>query len=112
MKQDIIDLKRRNILKKSIFGLSAVAAASILAPNVYADDLPALTEDDPMAMGLGYKKDTTTVDAAKHAKHAADQSCSNCALYTGTSDTAGTCTIFAGKQVSATGWCSAYAKKG
>ncbi len=112
MKQDIIDLKRRNILKKSLFGLSAVAAVSIIAPNVYADgELPELTEDDPMAMGLGYKKDTATVDAAKQPKHVADQSCSGCALYTSTSDTAGTCTIFAGKQVSAKGWCSAYAKK-
>jgi len=111
MKQDIIDLKRRNILKKSLFGLTAIAAASIVAPSAYADGLPDLTEDDPMAMGLGYKKDTATVDAAKQPKHAADQSCAHCALYTSTSDTVGTCTIFAGKQVNATGWCTAYTKK-
>ena len=111
MKRDIIDLKRRNILKQSIFGLTAVAAASILAPTAFADDLPELTEADPMGIALGYKKDTTTVDAAAQPKHAADQNCAGCALFTGTSDTAGTCTIFAGKQVSATGWCTAYAKK-
>ena len=111
MKQDIIDLKRRNILKQSIFGLTAVAAASILAPNAYASDLPALTEDDPMGVSLGYKQDTATVDAATQPKHSADQTCSNCALYTGTSDTAGTCTIFAGKQVSSKGWCTAWTKK-
>ena len=111
MKQDIIDLKRRNILKKSIFGLTAVAAASIVAPSAYADGLPDLTEDDPMGVALGYKKDTATVDAAKQPAHTADQSCANCALYTSTSDTVGTCTIFAGKQVNATGWCTAYAKK-
>lgn len=111
MKQDIVDLKRRNILKQSLFGLTAVAAASILAPAAYAEDLPELTEEDPMAMGLGYKKDTATVDAAKYAKHAADQNCANCQLYTSKSDAVGTCTIFAGKTVSATGWCSAYVKK-
>ena len=112
MKQDIIDLKRRNMMKKSIFGLTAVVAASIIAPNaVYADDLPMVTEDDPMAMGLGYKIDTATVDAAKQPKHAADQSCANCALFTATKDAVGTCTIFAGKQVNATGWCTAYTKK-
>jgi len=111
MEQSIIDLKRRNILKKSLFGLTAVVAATIVAPNVYADELPELTEDDPMAMGLGYKKDTATVDAAKQPKHAAEQNCANCALYTSKSDTLGTCTIFAGKQVSAIGWCTAYAKK-
>ncbi len=113
MKQDIIDLKRRNILKKSIFGLTAVAAASIIAPNaVYADDLPVLKEDDPMAMGLGYKLDTTTVDDAKQPKHKADQSCGNCALFTATAGGAGTCTIFAGKLVNDKAWCNAYAKKG
>ena len=111
MKQDNFNLNRRNMLKKSILGLTAISATSLLTPSVYADGLPELTEDDPMAMGLGYKKDATTVDDAKQPKHAADQSCSSCALFTGTSDTAGTCTIFAGKQVSATGWCSAYAKK-
>ena len=111
MEQSIIDLKRRNILKKSLFGLTAVVAATIVAPNVYADELPELTEDDPMAMGLGYKKDTATVDAAKQPKHAAEQNCANCALYTSKSDTLGVCTIFAEKQVSAAGWCTAYAKK-
>ncbi|MCL4110456.1 UNVERIFIED_CONTAM: hypothetical protein GTU68_022338 [Idotea baltica] len=62
-------------------------------------------------MGLGYKKDTATVDAAKYDKHAADQNCAGCTLYASTSDAAGTCSIFAGKQVSAAGWCSAYVKK-
>ena len=111
MDQSIIDLKRRKILKQSLFGLTAVVAATIVAPNVYAEELPELTEDDPMAMGLGYKKDTTTVDAAKYPNHAADQDCANCSLYTSKSDTLGTCTIFGGKQVSAKGWCSAHAKK-
>ncbi len=92
-------------------GLTAVAAAAIVAPNAYAKDLPELTENDPMAMGLGYKKDTATVDAAAQPKHAADQSCTNCALFTATKDEAGTCTIFAGKQVSSKGWCTAWAKK-
>lgn len=111
MEQSIIDLKRRNILKKSLFGFTAVVAATIVAPSAYADELPELTEDDPMAMGLAYKKDTATVDAAKQPKHSAEQNCANCALYTSKSDTLGVCTIFAGKQVSAAGWCTAYAKK-
>ncbi|SIT02092.1 high-potential iron-sulfur protein [Neptunomonas antarctica] len=111
MKQTIIDLKRRNLLKQSLFGLTALAAGTIIATSAYADELPELTEDDPMAIGLGYKKDTTTVDAAKQPRHTADQQCSNCALYMSKSETAGTCAIFAGKHVSATGWCSAYAKK-
>ncbi len=113
MEQNIIDLKRRSMLKNSIFGLTAVVAASIIAPNaVYAaDDLPVLTEADPMAMGLGYKLDATTVDKAKQAKYEAGQSCGSCALFTATKDGAGTCTIFTGKLVNDKAWCSAYAKK-
>ena len=108
MKQSTIDLKRRNLLKKSLVGITAVAAGSIIATSASADELPELTEDDPMAIGLGYKKDTTTVDAAKQPKHTVEQRCDGCALYT---STAGACAIFSGKQVSASGWCSAYAKK-
>ncbi len=111
MKQTNIDLERRSILKKSLFGLTAVAAGTIIATSAYAEELPELTEDDPMAIGLGYKKDTATVDAATQPKHTADQQCDTCALYTSKSDTAGACAIFPGKQVSASGWCSAYAKK-
>ncbi|WP_372742961.1 high-potential iron-sulfur protein [Neptunomonas sp.] len=111
MKQSTIDLKRRNLLKKSLVGLTAVAAGSIIATSASADELPELTEDDPMAIGLGYKKDTTTVDAAKQPKHTVEQRCDGCALYTSKSATAGACAIFPGKQVSASGWCSAYAKK-
>ena len=112
MEQNIIDLKRRSMLKNSIFGLTAVVAASIIAPNaVYADDLPVLTEDDPIAMGLGFKLDATTVDKAKQAKYEAGQSCGSCALFTATKDGAGTCTIFTGKLVNDKAWCSAYAKK-
>lgn len=118
MKSEIIDLKRRNILKQSLFGLSAVVAASILTPSeAFAEgDLPKLTEDDPMAMGIGYKHDATTVDTAKYPKRAgeegAKQLCDTCALYTGEKDAEwGKCTIFAGKQVNAKGWCTAWAAK-
>ena len=112
MKSNNIDQQRRNILKQSIFGATAVAATSIFSSNVFAtDELPELTEDDPMAVSLSYKKDTATVDGAVQTKHTAEQSCKNCALYTGKTDEAGTCTIFAGKQVSAKGWCTAWAQK-
>ena len=111
MKQDIINTSRRKILKKSLLGMTAIAASSIISVRAYADELPDLGEDDPIAMGLHYKKDTLTVDATKHAKHTPDQNCGNCILYTSKSDEAGLCTIFAGKQVRAAGWCTAYARK-
>lgn len=71
-----------------------------------------LEETDPVAMALGYKEDTTKVDAAKYPLHTAEQKCSACALYTGKpGEATGPCTAFGGKIVTANGWCAAFAKK-
>lgn len=93
-------------------GTSALAvAAAIAAPRARAQAAK-LDEKDPQAAGLGYRHDTTKVDAAKFPKHTAQQQCSNCALFQGkAADAWGGCPIFAGKQVSGKGWCSAWAKK-
>lgn len=89
----------------------SAAGGALLAGQAMAQ--PALlSETDPQAAALGYKADTSKVDAAKYPKHAADQNCANCALYQGKAgDAAGACPLFAGKQVAAKGWCSAWAKK-
>lgn len=73
---------------------------------------PKLEESDAQATALGYKSDTTKVDAKKYPNHAATQNCATCQLFQGKAkDAAGGCPLFAGKQVMATGWCSAWAKK-
>jgi hypothetical protein len=72
-----------------------------------------LSESDPVAIGLGYKANASTVDATKFPQYAAGQTCSNCALYQGAAgDSSGPCPIFAGKAVSSKGWCGSYTKKG
>jgi len=84
----------------------ALVSGQALAQTAMVD------EKDATAAALGYKADTAKVDGAKFPKHAATQTCSNCALYQGkTGDAAGACPLFAGKQVAAKGWCSAWAKK-
>ncbi len=71
-----------------------------------------LDEADPQAVALGYKHDTTKVDAKKYPQHAATQYCANCQLYQGQpKDAWAPCPLFAGKQVAAKGWCSAWVKK-
>jgi High potential iron-sulfur protein len=91
--------------------LSASSLAVATAGTAFAAD-PMLAETDAQAVGLGYKADTTKVDAAKYPKHANTQKCGGCALYKGAAGSAaGGCQIFAGKQVSANGWCSAFAAK-
>lgn len=90
--------------------LSAAGAATLSLSNLVQAQVM-VAETDPQAQALGYKADTTKVDAKKFPKHANEQKCSNCALFQAKGANAGGCSLFAGKQVAANGWCSAWAKK-
>lgn len=71
-----------------------------------------IAEDDRQAVSLGYVHDAAEVDANKYTQFADGQACSNCALFQAAGDDGwGGCSIFPGKQVKATGWCSVYAAK-
>jgi hypothetical protein len=104
------------IARRKFIQLSAVAAAGCLVrpgTEARAQDLPKLTEDDPMAVALKYTHDASTVDPATRAQPAADQSCSNCAQLTGNEgDPWRPCNIFVGKLVNVNGWCSVWVPKG
>jgi hypothetical protein len=94
--------------------LQVIASNAVLAaPQVMAQGAsPKLIETDPQAVGLGYRLDTTKVDAKKFPKHTAAQNCGSCQLFEGRpKDAAGDCPLFVDKQVAAKGWCSAWAKK-
>ena len=89
-------------------GATALAATQVMAQTA----APMVDEKDPAAAGLGYAADSAKVDAKKYPKHTKDQLCSNCQLYTGKpKELAGPCPLFAGKQVAAKGWCTAWVKK-
>ena len=104
------------IARRKFIQLSAVAAAGCLVHpgrEAQAQDLPKLTEDDPMASAMKYTHDASTVDPASRANPAADQTCANCALIQGNDgDEWRPCQIFPGKAVNANGWCSVWAPKG
>lgn len=97
------------------FVIQSVMSAGILATTRLAQaqaPAPLVQDNDPQAVALGYKSDATKADKAKYPKYAAGQQCANCALYQGKpTDAAGACPLFAGKQVSAKAWCSAWNKK-
>lgn len=78
-----------------------------------AGGLPKVTEDDPIAVALGYKHDASKIDAAKYPGRgaAANEMCSNCALYVAGDNGWGACSIFAGKAVNGSGWCNSYNRK-
>ncbi|MCW2311341.1 high-potential iron-sulfur protein [Rhodoferax antarcticus] len=95
---------RRVFILQSVIGTSALASGVAMAA-------PMVAETDATAKSLGYVADTTQADSKKYPKHTKDQMCSNCALYQGKTAPQGGCPLFPGKDVSAKGWCSAYAKK-
>jgi hypothetical protein len=97
---------RREFIVQLSLGTGALVAGQAMAQGA------PVAEADAQAVALGYKADTTKVDDKKFPKHAATQSCANCALFQGKAgDKTGGCPLFAGKTVAATGWCSAWAKK-
>lgn len=103
------------IARRKFIQLSAVAAAGVLVRpgrDAHAEDMPHLSEDDPMAQGMKYTHDASTVDAASRPNSAAEQNCANCALIQGNDgETWRPCQIFPGKLVNANGWCTVWAPK-
>lgn len=103
------------IARRKFIQLSAVAAAGVLVHpgrSARAGDMPKLAEDDPMAVGMKYTHDASTVDPASRANPAEVQNCANCALAQGEAkDGWLPCQIFPGKVVNADGWCSVWAPK-
>ena len=89
------------------------ASAALLASrSVFAADLPMLDEKDPQAAALGYVADAAKADKAKFKNFAAGQNCVTCQLFQAKpGEAAGPCPLFVGKNVTAKGWCSAFAKK-
>ncbi len=102
---------RRAFVMTVVAGGSALAASRVSA-QAAAQAAPVLSATDPQAVALGYNPDNTKVDKAKYPQHAAGQMCSGCNFYQGKpADAMAPCQLFAGKQVSSKGWCTAFAKK-
>ncbi len=97
-------------LSRRVSLMTIAAAGTALATRVRAQAL--LDEKDAQAVALGYVADAKRVDAKKFPKFVAGQNCVNCALFQGkAADKAGGCPLFGTKQVTAAGWCNAWAKK-
>ena len=103
------------IARRQFLQFSAVAAAGCIAGagrEAVAQDMPKVSEDDPMAKGMRYTHDASTVDPSTRANPAPEQNCANCALVQGNDgDAWRPCQIFPGKLVNANGWCSVWAPK-
>jgi len=103
-------MTRRGFLGKSAIAVVGVAVGRHAIGTAHAADMPMVDPSSAQAKGLGYVEDATTVDQSKYARYQEGQACSNCQLYGG-GEEAGSCGIFPGKKVKATGWCNVYAPK-
>jgi hypothetical protein len=99
-------INRREFIVQLSLGSAALVSAHVMAQGGM------MAESDTQAAAFGYKIDAGEADSAKYPKYVVGQRCSNCALYQGKpGDVAGACVLFAGKLVSASGWCGAWTKK-
>ena len=85
-------------------------AATALSQLAVADEVPLLTETDPMALALGFKLDTSKADQAKYPKHDAEQFCQRCIHFTTPTADLARCDLF-NKRVPKHGWCSGFSKR-
>ncbi|MBK0392206.1 high-potential iron-sulfur protein [Ramlibacter algicola] len=104
-KEIAVDSNRRVFLFQVIAG-GAVAASNGAHAQQKVDP------KDPQAAALGYVENTTQADKKKFPKHANDQKCNGCQLYSGAASAKeGPCAVFGGKLVAAEGWCNSWVKK-
>jgi hypothetical protein len=98
--------------RRGFIKILPAAGVTMLGARQALAQAPMLDEKDPLAVNLGYVADAAKADKTKFPKWAAGQNCANCALFQAAAGAAaGLCPLFAGKQVTAKGWCSAWAKK-
>ena len=100
-------LTRRHFLRNIAVAGSA-GSVFMLNPAI-ARDLPKLSLEDPLAVGLQYVEDAT---AATSPAYKAGSTCANCLQIQGADgDAYRPCAIVPGKSVAAAGWCSAWVAK-
>jgi High potential iron-sulfur protein len=100
-------LNRRSLLKS--LAAAAAAAAVLPAGRSRSAELPHLDVKDSAAVAVGYVENASQVDAKKYPAFVKGSRCDNCLLLQGASGAAyRPCSLFPGKLVSASGWCSGW----
>ena len=98
------DSVRRRLLTRLLMGI-ALAPIGLIAPRrARAADLPLVDPASAPAKKFGYVPDASKAKAAAKGSR-----CGTCAMYEGTyGSKQGSCHLFPGNDVLATGWCSSW----
>jgi hypothetical protein len=102
---------RRTLLKGALLGVAAVPVTALLGRAEAAAG--PVDPNEPQAKSLGYVTDATKVDAKTNPNYKPGQVCANClqAPSAKAGDAMVPCNIFAGRTVTAKGWCKVYVKR-
>jgi hypothetical protein len=102
-------LTRRKMMQQ--LGLAAGCVAAVLpAARAGADSAGRLDVKDPAAKALGYVENAADVDVKKYPDYTKGSNCENCLQLQGSAgNNYRPCSVFPGKLVSVSGWCSAWA---
>ena len=97
-------MQRRVFIIKVVGSASALALTDAFAANPVSTER--LTETDSYAKSMGFRMDTANVDQKRFPRHAVEQKCSTCQLYSGEPNAEwGPCSFFGGRWVHRDGWC-------
>ncbi len=97
---------RRSFLQ--FLTLSATAGA-VARRSVRADEPQKLATKDPSAVAVGYVENAAEVDVKKYPAYVQGSRCDNCLQLQGNAgNNYRPCTLFPGKLVAVSGWCSGW----
>ncbi len=104
-------MPNRTAARRAFVKTLALGAAGVLAVRRSHGAEPAkLDVKDAAAVALGYVENASQVDAKKYPAYVKGSTCDNCLQLQGKpGDNYRPCSIFPGKLVAVSGWCSSWA---
>jgi hypothetical protein len=99
------------VSRRVVVARLAVAAglAAVLPAASRSADLARLDVKDPTALALGYVENASRVDTKKYPSYVKGSNCENCLQLQGKpGNNYRPCSLFPGKLVSVSGWCSSW----
>jgi hypothetical protein len=102
-------MKRSYSRRRLVKTLAMGAAAALAARQTPGAEPKKLDVKDPAAVSLGYVENAAEVDLKKYPTYVKGSNCENCLQLQGSpGNPYRPCSIFPGKLVSVSGWCSGW----
>jgi hypothetical protein len=104
-------IPRRDVLKGALIGVAAVPVTALLGRAEAATG--PVDPNEPQAKSLGYVVDASKVDVKANPNFKPGQTCATCLQVPAGKEKGdmSPCNIFAGRTVSAKGWCKVFVKR-